>query len=48
VPDCRHGLFSVVTGEAAVIGPVLATHPLVRKLSFTGSTEVGKLLIAQA
>lgn len=42
------GLFSVVTGEAAVIGPVLSTHPLVRKLSFTGSTEVGKLLLAQA
>jgi succinate-semialdehyde dehydrogenase/glutarate-semialdehyde dehydrogenase len=42
------GLFSVVTGEAAVIGPVLSTHPLVRKLSFTGSTEIGKLLIAQA
>ena len=43
-----HGLFSVVTGEASVIGPVLSTHPLVRKLSFTGSTEVGKLLIAQS
>jgi succinate-semialdehyde dehydrogenase/glutarate-semialdehyde dehydrogenase len=42
------GLFSVVTGEASVIGPVLSTHPLVRKLSFTGSTGVGKLLIAQA
>jgi len=42
------GLFSVVTGEASEIGPVLSTHPLVRKLSFTGSTEVGKLLIAQA
>jgi len=41
------GLFSVVTGEASVIGPVLSTHPLVRKLSFTGSTQVGKLLIAQ-
>jgi len=45
LPD---GLLSVVTGEASVIGPVLSTHPLVRKLSFTGSTEVGKLLIAQA
>ena len=42
------GLFSVVTGDASVIGPVLATDPLVRKLSFTGSTEVGKLLLAQA
>lgn len=42
------GLFSVVTGEASVIGPVLSTHPMVRKLSFTGSTRVGKLLLAQA
>lgn len=42
------GLFSVVTGDASVIGPVLATDPLVRKLSFTGSTEVGKMLLAQA
>jgi succinate-semialdehyde dehydrogenase / glutarate-semialdehyde dehydrogenase len=42
------GLFSVVTGEASEVGPVLSTHPLVRKLSFTGSTEVGKLLVAQA
>jgi succinate-semialdehyde dehydrogenase/glutarate-semialdehyde dehydrogenase len=43
-----HGLFSVVTGEASEIGPVLSTHPLVRKLSFTRSTEVGKLLIAES
>ena len=41
------GLFSVVTGDAAVLGPVLTSDPLVRKLSFTGSTEVGKLLISQ-
>ncbi len=42
------GVLNIVTGEAAVIGPVLATHPLVRKLSFTGSTAVGKTLLAQA
>lgn len=41
------GLFSVVTGDASAIGPVLTSDPTVRKLSFTGSTEVGKLLIAQ-
>lgn len=42
------GLFSVVTGSASVIGPALTGSPLVRKLSFTGSTEVGKKLIADA
>jgi len=44
------GLLSVVTGDAAdapVIGGELAASPLVRALSFTGSTEVGKLLMAQ-
>jgi succinate-semialdehyde dehydrogenase/glutarate-semialdehyde dehydrogenase len=41
------GVLNIVTGEAAVIGKVLATHPLVRKLSFTGSTAVGKQLLAQ-
>ena len=39
------GLFSVLTGPAAVIGAVLTGSPVIRKLSFTGSTEVGKLLI---
>jgi len=39
-------VLNIVTGEAAVIGKVLATHPLVRKLSFTGSTTVGKHLLA--
>ena len=42
------GLFSVVTGEAAVIGPVFTGSPLIRKLSFTGSTAVGKKLIADS
>jgi succinate-semialdehyde dehydrogenase/glutarate-semialdehyde dehydrogenase len=39
------GLFSVLTGKATVIGPVLTASPLIRKFSFTGSTEVGKVLI---
>jgi len=39
------GLFSVLTGKSSVIGPVLTGSPLIRKLSFTGSTEVGKELI---
>ena len=42
------GVFNVVTGPAAEVGGELATHPTVRKLSFTGSTAVGKLLMAQA
>ena len=44
------GVFSVVTGDAAdapVIGGELTSNPLVRKLGFTGSTEVGKLLMRQ-
>lgn len=40
------GLFSVLTGNASTIGAALTANPLIRKLSFTGSTEVGKLLIA--
>jgi len=42
------GLFSVLTGEASVIGPELTRSPLIRKLSFTGSTAVGKKLIADS
>ena len=41
------GVFSVVTGSAGDIGTELATHPSVRKLTFTGSTEVGRTLMAQ-
>ena len=41
------GILSCVTGDAAVIGGELASHPDVRKLSFTGSTRVGKLLMRQ-
>ncbi|MFK0119840.1 NAD-dependent succinate-semialdehyde dehydrogenase [Streptomyces sp. NPDC090994] len=42
------GVFNVVTGDPRVIGPELTGNPLVRKLTFTGSTEVGRLLLAQS
>jgi succinate-semialdehyde dehydrogenase / glutarate-semialdehyde dehydrogenase len=41
------GAFNVVTGASGPIGHELTTHPSVRKLTFTGSTEVGKQLMAQ-
>jgi len=41
------GVFSVVTGSAAAIGGEMTSNPIVRKLTFTGSTEVGKLLMQQ-
>ena len=44
------GVFNIVTGSAAaapVIGGELTSNPIVRKLSFTGSTEIGRLLMAQ-
>src|SRR5437868_9147162 len=41
------GVFNVITGSAAEIGGELTSNPIVRKLSFTGSTEVGKILMAQ-
>ena len=41
------GVFNVVTGSAKEIGGEMSTNPIVRKLSFTGSTEIGKLLMAQ-
>ena len=41
------GVFNVVTGSAKEIGFELSTNPIVRKLSFTGSTEVGKILLSQ-
>ena len=40
------GVVSCVTGSAGEIGAELTGHPAVRKLSFTGSTEIGKLLTA--
>ncbi|NCW20412.1 MAG: NAD-dependent succinate-semialdehyde dehydrogenase [Gammaproteobacteria bacterium] len=41
------GVFNVLPGDAESIGGELTSHSLVRKLSFTGSTAVGKKLIAQ-
>ena len=41
------GVFNVVTGSASAIGGELTSNPTVRKLSFTGSTEIGKLLMKQ-
>ncbi|HEY3917095.1 MAG TPA: NADP-dependent succinate-semialdehyde dehydrogenase [Stellaceae bacterium] len=41
------GVYSCVTGDAQAIGGELTSNPTIKKLSFTGSTEVGKLLMAQ-
>jgi succinate-semialdehyde dehydrogenase/glutarate-semialdehyde dehydrogenase len=41
------GVFSVITGDARAIGGVLTASPVVRKLTFTGSTEVGRILATQ-
>lgn len=41
------GVFSVITGPAREIGAEMTSNPIVRALSFTGSTEIGKLLMAQ-
>ena len=41
------GVLNVVTGSSREIGEVLTTHPVVKKVSFTGSTQVGKLLMKQ-
>jgi len=41
------GVFSVVTGSARAIGGEMTANTLVRKLSFTGSTEIGKELLGQ-
>lgn len=41
------GVLSVVTGSASAIGGEMSSNPLVRKLTFTGSTEVGRQLMAQ-
>ncbi|MBU2867799.1 NAD-dependent succinate-semialdehyde dehydrogenase [Pacificibacter marinus] len=42
------GLFSVITGSAAEIGAELTESPVIRKLTFTGSTEIGAKLYAQS
>ena len=41
------GVFNVVTGSAVAIGGEMTSNPSVRKLTFTGSTEIGKKLMAQ-
>lgn len=41
------GVFSVVTGSSSEIGNEMTANPIVRKLTFTGSTEIGKQLTAQ-
>ncbi len=42
------GVLNLVTGEARAIGKAMCEHPAVRAIGFTGSTEVGKALMAQA
>ncbi len=42
------GLFSVITGSAAAIGAEMTSNPTVRKLTFTGSTEIGMELYKQS
>ncbi|WP_046866292.1 NAD-dependent succinate-semialdehyde dehydrogenase [Microvirga massiliensis] len=42
------GVVNIVTGSAREIGAELTANPLVKKITFTGSTEVGKLLMEQA
>jgi succinate-semialdehyde dehydrogenase/glutarate-semialdehyde dehydrogenase len=41
------GVLNVVTGKASAIGGEMCANPIVRKLSFTGSTEIGRLLMQQ-
>jgi succinate-semialdehyde dehydrogenase/glutarate-semialdehyde dehydrogenase len=41
------GVFSVVTGGAQGVGGEMTSNPLVRKVTFTGSTEIGKVLLEQ-
>ena len=42
------GVFNVITGKASAVGGALMASPIVRKITFTGSTEIGKLLMKQA
>jgi succinate-semialdehyde dehydrogenase/glutarate-semialdehyde dehydrogenase len=41
------GVFSVITGSAKEIGGEMTSNPIVRALTFTGSTEIGRMLMAQ-
>jgi succinate-semialdehyde dehydrogenase / glutarate-semialdehyde dehydrogenase len=45
IPD---GVVNIVTGSAKAIGGELTSNPLVKKITFTGSTEIGKLLMEQS
>ena len=42
------GVFNVLTGKSSEIGTELTANPIVRKITFTGSTEIGKKLMAQS
>ncbi len=42
------GVVNILTGSASEIGGEITSNPLVRKITFTGSTEIGKILIKQA
>jgi succinate-semialdehyde dehydrogenase / glutarate-semialdehyde dehydrogenase len=42
------GVLNIVTGSAKEIGGELTSNPIVRKITFTGSTEVGRVLMAQS
>jgi len=42
------GVFTVVTGQGSVAGEAILTHPLVRKVAFTGSTEIGRRVMELA
>ncbi|MEZ4704998.1 MAG: NAD-dependent succinate-semialdehyde dehydrogenase [Bdellovibrionota bacterium] len=46
--DAPKGLFQVINGDPQTIGEFFCTHPQIRKITFTGSTEVGKLLMKQS
>ena len=43
-----NGVFNIITGSAKEIGMELTKNPKIKKISFTGSTEVGKILIEQS
>jgi len=45
LPD---GVINAVTGKSSEIGSVLTSHPLVKKVAFTGSTDVGKMIMRSA
>jgi betaine-aldehyde dehydrogenase len=42
------GVFTVLTGAGSIVGEAILTHPLVRKVAFTGSTEVGRRVMELA